>query len=548
MIGIGLNIWTRGGAGGIDTTPTGTLLVDFTVQPVATSSAVTYGGAGSGADVINDGAFGTYTVTTGAFSAHPNFGGTGAVELDGGWKLSNTSQTTTSSAKALYAKITFSKDLDLSTASSFVLEWGVPDHPTTTNGLYLGPRPMMLDSAEANQWWSASSALFNSVIPKQSSMITTIPIDGPSWANSVGTANWATVRKVTVHMYSVYNNGGNYSVLKRIWVNRKNAKAKVAFTFDDGHYTAYSLAYPVLAARNIKAGIAVIKSQAEAGDDVTWMTGTTVKALHDAGWATYNHMVTSNQQLCARLNVNAAATSGTTVVFDTWAEVVTAAVIGHDYTIRGNFGPEYNGTFKLIAKPTSTQLQFTVSGESAVESNARSHGFCYMDWPEVSRATRIADEVVACTTYLNSIGCSRGTDFLVAPNGAIDSSWHAEIEAAGYVGVRMTTTHYRLTGSSYAEAGMQYTQGEFPRYEMCSTELDNVADTTPNLDAIKALIDNACDEGSFVNFYGHIIAASHASLTVDVDLLGKIADYVKTKVDAGLMDVVTLDEFARAVR
>lgn len=539
-----LRYWRRGGSTGIDTTPTGTLLVDFTVQPVATSSVVTYGGPGSGADVINDGAFGTYTVTTtSATTAHPNLVGVTAVQ-DGGWKLSNTSQTSPSVAKNFNPKITFSKDIDLSTATSVVLEWGVPEYGTS-RGLYLGPRPMFLNSGETKQWWQTNTSMFNSVIVKSTSMITTTPIDTPSWTDSTGLRDWAAVRKLILHMYVVYNNGGNYATLKRVWVNRKNAKAKVAFTFDDGSYTTYSQAYPVLAANGIKGGVAVIQSEAATGDDVTTMSTATIKLLHDAGWGTYNHMVTGNAQLCARMQVNNAASAGTSVVFDTWAEVVTDAVIGHTYTIRGNFGPEYNGTFTLASKPSSTQLEFTVSGPSALKTYTQTHGFCYMDWPEQTRAARIAAEVTYCKTYMEANGLTRGSDFFVAPNGAIDRSWWADLEAAGFIGARTTESHYRIDGANAVAAGMQYTKGEFPRFAICSTILDNFP--LANIATLYAMIDNACDEGAFINFYGHIVGASHASGQTGLNVLTPLAEYIKTKVDAGLMDVVTLDEFARAM-
>ena len=196
---------------------------------------------------------------------------------------------------------------------------------------------MFLNSGETKQWWQTNTSMFNSVIVKSTSMITTTPIDTPSWTDSTGLRDWAAVRKLILHMYVVYNNGGNYATLKRVWSTERTLKAKVAFTFDDGSYTTYS---PSLSRsgceRYQRGGVAVIQSAAATGDDVTTMSTATIKLLHDAGWGTYNHMVTGNAQLCARMQVNNAASAGTSVVFDTWAEVVTDAVIGHTYTIRGN--------------------------------------------------------------------------------------------------------------------------------------------------------------------------------------------------------------------
>ena len=83
-------------------------------------------------------------------------------------------------------------------------------------------------------------------------------------------------------------------------------------------------------------------------------------------------------------------------------------------------GPEYNGAFTLASKPSSTQLEFTVSGPSALKTYTQTHGFCYMDWLEQTRAARIAAEVTYCKR-MEANGLTR-VDFR-RPEWGIDRNW-----------------------------------------------------------------------------------------------------------------------------
>jgi hypothetical protein len=296
--GGGPDQWQLSSGGGIDLTTTGTLLVDFTVQPI-TATAVTYGGPGSGATVINDGAFGSYSVTRNIIAHDSSLTGATVTKVTDGWQLTNTASTVPGSAKDFRPAVQFSKDMDFSNVASLTFEWGFPvaADPDLNQGVGVGLRPRIMDGATF--FWPQPMVTYQA-IPKSEKMLTRFncgALGASGWTLQGGTPLWSGITELQARMDVVYTNGGTKLVLRRIWANLKQGKAKIAFNFDDLLTTHYTNALPVLDAVGAKGGLAASTTSIDTSDPAysynpsVFMTEAQMLDLYTTyGWSIYPHM------------------------------------------------------------------------------------------------------------------------------------------------------------------------------------------------------------------------------------------------------------------
>lgn len=570
-IGIGISPGLNGAGGGVDVTATGTLLVDFTVQPI-TATAVTYGA--SGQMVTNDGAFGNYTATANVIAHDSALTGATTTKISDGWRFTNTASTAPGSAKDFRPAITFSPALDFTNVESLVFEWGFPVAADTCQGLCVGLRPRVMDSTA--YYYPTYSIFTQQDVHKSEKLMTRIPcgaLASSGWLSS-GVPNWNHVTQIQPRIDVIYTNGGTEVVLRRIWVNRKQSRAKVAFTFDDSLKNTLTTAVPILSAVGAKGGMSAISSLSNTADpdysyDPRFLTEAEVQELYAThGWSIYNHMRTSSRVLAAAITFNSYIAGSPNVVrFTATAAVISALntwfttggkVLGTDtVTIRGGWGPEYTGAHVVNAINTSSNY-FDVQSGPGYLTNPLALGRFRMDYPPESQEDRVANEIVPCATYLESIlGAGwRGAGIFVVPQGDYDPSYIPELQAAGFVGARSTSRYYTGSPTQTAVAPLKTTTstvsgtpcavGWFDQWNICVVGLDGVA--YANVNDYKALIDDAVAHGHFVCFLSHNVVAGTTpnGLTTSSELLTDLANYCKTHKDAGGLEFVTLEQIVEA--
>ncbi len=595
MIGLGLNIWTRGGAGGIDTTPTGTLLVDFTVQPI-TATAVTYGGPGSGATVINDGAFGSYSVTRNVIS-HDSalFGGTGGVTTitltADGWFMDSTTATVPSAAKDLRPSVYLTPTggtpgtdgIDFSNVASLTYEWGFPvaATPDLNQGVGVGLRPRMMDGTA---YFRPESMMTYQAVPKSARMLTRFncgALGASGWTLQSGTPLWNGITEIQARLDVVYTNGGTEVVLRRIWANLKQGKAKIAFNFDDLLTDHYTNALPVLDAVGAKGGLAASTTSIDTSDPnysynpSVFMTEAQMLDLYTTyGWSVYPHMRSHDPALALGLkfvsytpgtpNLTRYSVSTQRAIDDLSAAITAGGGLGvHTVAIRGAWGPEYNGTHVVNAIDTVGKTFDVVMGATApAVTVAASLGPIRMDWPNVTREALMVAELDPCIDYLETtLGAGfRGRNIFTVPRGDYDPSYVTDLESRGFVAARSTAAYVTATAASQTASGSSpfyktstttvsgtiCIPGWFDQWDIRVVALDGLAYS--RVAEVLAIIDDAVAHGQFICFLSHYVTAgaTPSSNTTSLEVLTDVANYCGALKDSGDLQFVTLEEVVAA--
>lgn len=578
-IGIGISPGLNGAGGGVDVTATGTLLVDFTVQPI-TATAVTYGA--SGQTVTNDGAFGNYTATANVIAHDSALTGATTTKISDGWQFTNTASTAPGSAKDFRPAITFSPALDFTNVESLVFEWGFPVASDDCQGLSVGIRPRVMDGA--GYFYPTNTMLTFQTISKSEKMMTRVncgALSAGGWLSS-GTPSWGNITQIQPRLDVVFTNGGTEVVLRRIWVNRKQAKAKIAFNFDDLLTQHYTNAAPIMSAAGAKVGLAATTATVDPSDpdwvsNPTFMTEAQLLELYQSyGWSVYPHMRSHSPALAAGLTfVSYTAGSPNLTRFSVADQKLIDAlnleftpvgsggggkVVGTDtVTIRGGWGPEYTGAHVVhnidtVNKRFDVRMGATAPYQTAAASLT---GF-RMDWPNSTRAALMAAEIDPCVAYLDSLlGAGyRGSSVFVVPKGDYDPSYVADLQAYGFKGARSTnfyatavptqTAAAPLKTSTSTQSGTPCAVGWFDQWDIRVIVLDGVA--YANVANYTAIIDDAVAHGHFVCFLSHYVTAgvTPAANTTSSEVLTDLVAYCKTKVDAGTAQWVTLEEMVEA--
>lgn len=536
-IGIGIGL-PFGGGSGFDLADLGDTLIDFSRQSLTVGTGTSYA------------AFGGYSAARGTQTHESELTGVTESLTASGWETTTATSTTPGDARAMRYRIDFTPRIDLSSATNFVLEIEYPQEMLTGDfgqGHYLGVRIQFHSGAAAtNSTWQVVTLFGTQSIFKQRTTTLVIPAANKAtgsgfWSIAGGTGcDWTDVSRITFYMYQRSTNGGTRHTLRKLRVNRAGRKGIVTFTMDDGSSSQYTYR-SIYTSAGIRPGVAVIQTTMAGGGAFTLAQA---QEMHDDhGWAFYNHMLTDTDRLAATFNAIATPWSGGQFTGTTSAAAYADATVGEFYEIRKSWGPEISGSHELLSKGASNQLTFDcpTAPYLSVFPSMR------FDWPGETKAERITNQVVPCTSYLNTNGITKGTNFFVAPGGDYDVDFAAALADAGFVGCRITEPYYtpQETGSPWNEYGpMHVTPEFFDPWQVATVWLDNVTDNTTNQDIMTGYIDKAIEMGGIINFSMHSIAATHGSSQTDADLLTHIVNYAATKVAAGELEALTLDEVA----
>lgn len=516
----------------------GDLLIDFAQQSLTVGATTAYSNT-----------IGSYTVARATQTHESQLTGTSDTLTATGWEAACTANTTPGSTRAMRYKVNFSPAINMSAVTNLVLELEYPQEMNTDdfgNGYFVGPR-MLFASSGSDSSWQATTLWATQGIQKRRKFALYIPMGGALWTVAGGAGcNWSAVTSATFYLYTNSSNGGFRATLRKIWANRVGRKALVAFTYDDNMASTYTNALPVHQTHGVKAGMCVSSDYIDSGGSA--MTLTQAQACYAAGWSAYNHMQNHSYTLVAELDPITTAWSGGQFTVTVEPEAYADAVVGQFWEIRNSWGPEFSGTLELLSKGASNQLTFDCPTAPYLTAGS-GYPPVRADWPGVTRAQHIANEVTPCQTYMATHGFVRGANVFVPPKGAWDTDWIADMKAAGFVFCRSTGTDYIASNTSpyYQLSGQIMIPDCFDRWDNVAICLDNIADTTPNRDMLTGYVDTAIATGQFLHFMGHEVKSAAAPLTVDVALLSHLVGYVKTKMDAGLVQNVTLEQLAAAL-
>lgn len=519
----------------------GALLVDFSKQSLTVGVGTAYSNA-----------IGNYTAARATQTHDSGFTGAGETLTATGWECYATAQSTPGSARSLRYLFNFSPAVDLSAVTSFTVELEYPQEMNPGDfgaGLYTGIRLMFIDSG-GKYAWTIAQLWGTQGISKRRRYVVHIPATNKSgglWSDGGGGyPTWSAITQMRVYSSQQSTNGGHRVTFRKIWANRVGKKALVAFTFDDGLRSTYQNGLPLLDAAGIKAGLSILSDVSALGSDPAFIWSADIISAYNRGHSLYNHMMFSDSQLESYFTPNATPWSGGLYTGNVDSEAYAAMTATETYTIRESWGPEVQGPLVLASKNGGTEVSFTVATAPALNSN--NVGFPRLDIPGVSRAARIVWHVLPCRDYLAGlVGAGfRGHDIFVAPNNLYDVDWAADLASYGFKAVRRTSKYYLGTESSpyYVEGSMPILPGCFDPWDIAWYSLDNKDNTAGNRNTLEDAVDYAISTGSFIHFGGHGVDATHGPLSIHVDLLDHLIDYVKTKIDAGEAQNVTLEQIA----
>ena len=514
----------------------GDLLIDFSQQPLT---------IGTGKSYTNR--FGTYTVTRQTQTHESQLGGTSETQTATGWEMKCTSNSTPGTTRAMRYRLTFSPAIDLSAATNLCFEIEYPQEMNPGdfgNNYFVGIRPVFYSSG-SDASWPAVTLYATQGVQKRSRTVLYVPLGGALWTNAGGAGcNWANVTEMNFRMFVGSSTGGFRATIRKIWANRVGKKALVAFTFDDTLKSQYDNALPIFQANGMKAGLSICKDYVDGGG--AYMTTAEVQACYDAGWSCHSHMNNHTYTICAELTPVASPWSAGTFTVTALPQCYTDATVGEFWEIRNSWGPEFSGSKELLSKGAGNQLTFDCATQPYLSS-----GFppIRADWPGLTRAQMLSTHVIPCRDFLGSKGWTRGRDVFISPRGAYDIDWAADLEAAGFVFCRNTSNDYVATNSSpyYAISGQVMIPDCIDRWDNAPIALDNIADSPANRLLFEGYVDTAIATGQFIHFMGHEVQTTHGALTVDVDLLSHLVGYIKSKIDAGLVQNVTLEQLAASL-
>jgi hypothetical protein len=473
--------------------------------------------------------------------------------------------------------------MDFSNVASLTFEWGFPvaADPDLNQGVGVGLRPRIMDGATF--FWPQPMVTYQA-IPKSEKMLTRFncgALGASGWTLQGGTPLWSGITELQARMDVVYTNGGTKLVLRRIWANLKQGKAKIAFNFDDLLTTHYTNALPVLDAVGAKGGLAASTTSIDTSDPAysynpsVFMTEAQMLDLYTTyGWSIYPHMRSHDPALALGLtfvsytagapNLTRYSVATQRAINDLSAAITAGGGLGvHTVDIRGAWGPEYNGTHVVNAIDTVGKTFDVVMGATApAVTVAASLGPIRMDWPNATREALMVAELDPCIDYLEAtLGAGfRGRNVFAVPRGDYDPSYVTDLESRGFVAARSTAAYTTATAVS------QTASGSFPYYKTSTTTISGTICMPDWFDQwdirvialdglaysrvaeVLAIIDDAVAHGQFICFMSHYVTtgATPASNTTSLEVLTDVANYCGALRDSGDLEFVTLEQIVAA--
>ena len=338
-----------------------------------------------------------------------------------------------------------------------------------------------------------------------------------------GSINWAAVKHVEIRFVRTTNltNAPVALYLYGLW-STVSTRPKVLVQFDDGYASVYTDAFPRMAAAGMRGTLYVRASLANLGGPT--LTMPQLQALYAAGWDLGNHSWSHQAETKLISSYTRSATTATMVFVNDHGYTAGVSQI----TIAGCDQDEYNGTFTVATTPDSKTITFTVAG---VEPDTTARGYYYI----AADAGMVRSEIRRARDWLLANGWTRAADHVAYPGGARDRASIAILRDE--FGVKTGRTVGPNNGGTYES---DTTNGLRSPYDLPSYELKNTTTAAATL----AEVDSAISTGSSLIMFGHdLVASSPSSIQVLASEFQGIIDGLKSRRDAGQLDVVTISEW-----
>ena len=336
----------------------------------------------------------------------------------------------------------------------------------------------------------------------------------------------AAVRRIEIRLVTTAAEGTSrpdavylYKLLGRV-----SSKARVVLSFDDGHASVYSAAYPIAKAAGMRGTLYLNGTFIGAPDNLTLAQ---VKELYAAGWDVGNHTFDHT----ALVQGGTVARAGGVATFTTSSSGDTHGLrVGDQVVLSGADQPEYVGTKVVTAVPSATAFSFAVSGAPASPATG---WISFQKSPAWLTRARVQEQI----DWATGNGLLRGREHFAYPQGYFDDAWIATLKSIGF-----------LTGRTVNDD--PFPTYIWPTYTGLNDAFHLPAYTLNSLttaDEALAYVDDAILKGASIHLYGHAVTNPPAPADVATPVFQAIVDGLRARRDAGLLDVQTISQWYTAV-
>jgi hypothetical protein len=342
----------------------------------------------------------------------------------------------------------------------------------------------------------------------------------------VGSPDWSRLRHVDVR-HQRFGSGTNSPSTVRVYRLYRDviARPKVILTFDDGRASIYDIVFPLLRAADIRATLYVIGGYVGGAG---YLTKQQLSELHCLGWDIANHTYRHTRLAWPAVTYSRAGTAATLTTTEPHGFAV-----GDQIMIAGCDEAEFNGLKWITGVPNATTITLTTDAASA---DPVARGYPHIVGKVASEAVRSA--VQQNRDWLVANGFARAADHLAFPFGGWDPEVHNILASLDVLTAR---------GGGYTNAG-QYVLPVINGFDSSSPYLLPGFPLNSNATAAGALaqVDNAIARQGTVILMGHGVAASNPGYyDMPLNEFSALVEGLKTRRDAGLIDIVTVSEWHR---
>lgn len=454
-------------------------------------------------------------------------GGSGAFLASPAWSGSSLRLTANNSAGANYTA-TKSVAWDLSAGGLLVLWLNVVDRAFGNIQIYLSSA-----NFAGSKYLNKNVSLATYITGPQFIMF-----DLSEFTASGGESIANLITQVRVRIDS--SNGGQFHVDHFAYVPpARKRKPSICFQFDDGYSTQYTEAFSYMSTKGMKGSVMGVEDFVGAGGFATLLQ---LQEMYAAGWDICNHTkahvafnahtatgVATSQTPAASFTIDGSYAAGGVATLDAPRHIV--------FTPSGNEGGKAFTVTGKLAGVDKSEVIYGLNGTKFYTSTLFDEVSAITIGTAATAAITVGTSVTqaeaeaavgSVTTYLEANGMPRAAKHFAYPQGEFNPSTDAALAAQGIITARTV-----LANTIATQVGVP-TPLKLPTFPL-STGVTQAA--------AKAYVDLAILRGASVFLYAHRLGNGGTGIDWPVADFQALVDYVATKRDAGLVDVVTTTEF-----
>lgn len=322
---------------------------------------------------------------------------------------------------------------------------------------------------------------------------------------------------------------------------RKMDRPRIVLSFDDSYASQYTEAFSYMQSKSMAGTMYTVKNLVGTANHVTLSQ---LQTMYAAGWDVANHTtdhvafnskdvvgIAASQTPATSFTINGTYATGGIATLDT-PRNITFFPSGNDqskkWTITGKLAGQTvteivygkNATWSVSTGLFDEVDSITTSATSSASITVG------VGRTQAEITTALQDDV----DYLTSNGMSRGAYHFAYPQGEFNTSSDAALAAVGILTGRTTQPGVTPTAVGIPNAKMLYAQGAGGSYTLASAKL---------------AVDDAIRYGGTYNLYFHDLIAGTPTLSTQwqISNFEALIDYIATKRDAGLLDVLPITQW-----